>query len=34
MWTPEVVGFTEAIAMRIAGVNWGLKRLEAGCGKK
>lgn len=34
IWTPGVVGFTEASVMGISGVNWGLKRIEAGYEKK
>lgn len=34
IWTPGVVGFTEASVMGISGVNWGLKKIEAGYEKK
>lgn len=33
-WTPGVIGFTETSAIGIAGMNWDLMRIEAGCGKK
>lgn len=33
-WTPGVFGFTETSMLGIAGVNWDLMRIEAGCEKK